>query len=189
MKIISNDIIVGCWLVFSVYWLVSALAVKRTAEQKSWQSSLAYRVPLALGIALIVRPSLFDPLKHTFALATDGAVGVTTAVCVLGLLTAIWARRTLAGNWSSVVALKQEHELIQTGPYRFVRHPIYTGILLMLLSTVVARGRIGDWLGFVFICTGIWVKLRQEESLMLRHFPDQYPAYRRHVKAIVPFVI
>jgi protein-S-isoprenylcysteine O-methyltransferase Ste14 len=108
---------------------------------------------------------------------------------VFGLFVAIWSRRILAGNWSSEVTFKQGHELIQTGPYRFVRHPIYTGILLMCLGTVISAGRIHCWLGVVIIFAGFWIKLNQEESLLLRHFPGDYPSYRSRVKALVPFVI
>jgi hypothetical protein len=93
------------------------------------------------------------------------------------------------GNWSATVTFKQGHELVQAGPYRFVRHPIYTGILLMILSSAIVQGRLQSWLGFLIMCAGFWIKLKQEESLMLRHFPDEYPAYRARVKALVPFLI
>ena len=101
----------------------------------------------------------------------------------------IWARRTLGDNWSSEVAFKQGHELVKTGPYRFVRHPIYTGLLLMCLGTAVVVGQLHSWLGFPFSCAGFWFKLKQEETLLLRHFPDDYPAYQKQVKALMPFVI
>jgi protein-S-isoprenylcysteine O-methyltransferase Ste14 len=104
------------------------------------------------------------------------------------LLVALWARRTLAGNWSRAVTFKQDHELIQAGPYRFARHPIYTGMILMALGGAVAGGRLHCWLGFLLICAGFWIKLSQEESLLLRHFQADYPAYRARVKALVPFV-
>jgi protein-S-isoprenylcysteine O-methyltransferase Ste14 len=108
---------------------------------------------------------------------------------VFGLVVTIWARRTLAGNWSSDVTFKQGHELVRRGPYRFVRHPIYTGLLVMGLGTAVNTGRLRCWLGIVVVGIGFWIKLKQEERLMLRHFPDEYPAYRKQVKALVPFII
>jgi protein-S-isoprenylcysteine O-methyltransferase Ste14 len=108
---------------------------------------------------------------------------------VLGLAVAIWSRGTLAGNWSATVTFKQGHELVQTGPYRFVRHPIYTVILLMILGSVIAVGRLQSSFGFLIVCIGFWIKLKQEESLMLLHFPNEYPAYRARVKAPVPFLI
>jgi protein-S-isoprenylcysteine O-methyltransferase Ste14 len=102
---------------------------------------------------------------------------------------AIWSRRTLAGNWSSDVTFKQGHELIQNGPYRFTRHPIYTGILFMALGTAVAGGLLRCWLGFLLFFAALWIKLSQEEALLLRHFPETYPSYRTRVKALIPFII
>jgi protein-S-isoprenylcysteine O-methyltransferase Ste14 len=112
-----------------------------------------------------------------------------TAICVLGLIFTLWARQTLAGNWSSNVTLKQGHELIRTGPYRIVRHPIYTGLLLMTIGTAIFIGQVRGGVSLLLITLGFWIKLSQEERLLLRHFPDVYPAYQHEVKALVPFVI
>jgi protein-S-isoprenylcysteine O-methyltransferase Ste14 len=125
-----------------------------------------------------------SPTPHT-----DLSRAIAAVVCVCGLCVAIWARRTLAGNWNSTVTFKQAHELVKTGPYRFVRHPIYTGILLMCLGTAMKAGQLHCWLGALLIGVGFWIKLRQEETLLLRHFPDEYPAYRKRVKALVPHII
>ena len=96
---------------------------------------------------------------------------------------------TLAGNWSSDVTFKQGHELIRTGPYKLVRHPIYTGLLTMSLGTATEIGQLHSWLSILVTAVGFWIKLRQEERLLLRHFPEDYPHYQKHVKALVPFVI
>ena len=106
---------------------------------------------------------------------------------MLGLLVTLWARWTLAGNWSSDVTFKQGHELIRRGPYRFVRHPIYTGLLMMCLGTAIEIGH--SRLAGLLVAAAFWIKLKQEERLLLRHFPDEYPAYQKQVKAIVPFLI
>ncbi|SPE60693.1 Isoprenylcysteine carboxyl methyltransferase (fragment) [Verrucomicrobia bacterium] len=107
----------------------------------------------------------------------------------LGLIVTLWARWTLGGNWSSSVTFKQGHELIRTGPYRLVRHPIYTGLLVMALGTALDFGQFRCWLALPLMTTAFWVKLKQEEKLLLRHFPREYPLYKRQVKALVPFVI
>lgn len=120
---------------------------------------------------------------------TNWALVTGAVVCVFGLFVTIWARWTLAGNWSSDVTFKQGHELVRTGPYRFVRHPIYTGLLVMGLGSAIEIGRLRCWLSIVVVGIGFWIKLKQEESLMRRHFPDEYPAYQKQVKALVPFVI
>ena len=110
-------------------------------------------------------------------------------ICVLGLFVTIWARRVLAGNWSSDVTFKHGHELIKIGPYRFVRHPIYTGLLVMCLGTAIEIGKVRGWLALPLMVIAFWIKLKQEERLLLRHFPDEYPAYQKQVKSLVPFVV
>jgi protein-S-isoprenylcysteine O-methyltransferase Ste14 len=189
MATVSNSIIIGCWIIFLVWWLVSARRVKTTAERQSWASSIAHRIPVGLSYVLLLNPGLPPPLNLALTPHTDSARVFGTVVCVFGLLVTIWSRHKLGGNWSSEVAFKQGHELIKTGPYRFVRHPIYAGLLLMCLGTAIVVGRIHSWLGLLLLCAGFWIKLKQEESLLLRHFPNEYPAYQKQVKALVPFVV
>jgi protein-S-isoprenylcysteine O-methyltransferase Ste14 len=188
MPKIPGLIILSCWLVFILYWLISWIAVKATAERKSFASSLIYRVPLIIGGFVLGkigwhRPMNFPLTPHTFLSEWIGA-----AVCLIGLAITIWSRWTLAGNWSSDVRFKQGHELVQTGPYRFVRHPIYTGILIMCLAIAIQFGRLHQWVGVLIIGIGLWIKLKQEETVMRQHFPE-YGEYRKRVRALVPFVI
>jgi protein-S-isoprenylcysteine O-methyltransferase Ste14 len=109
------------------------------------------------------------------------------ALAVLGLFLALWARGTLGKNWSGTVTFKENHELIERGPYALVRHPIYTAMLLMYLGTALALGRSGGLVGFPILFLSFWIKYRQEEALMLVHFGDQYRAYMKRVRALVPF--
>jgi protein-S-isoprenylcysteine O-methyltransferase Ste14 len=95
----------------------------------------------------------------------------------------------LGRNWSSAVLFRKDHELIEEGPYRFVRHPIYTSLLLMCLGSALARAQISSALGLIFLFIGFSIKLRQEEILLTRHFPAAYPSYRTRVKALIPFII
>jgi protein-S-isoprenylcysteine O-methyltransferase Ste14 len=110
------------------------------------------------------------------------------SICVFGLGTAIWSRKTLGDNWSQDVEFKQGHKLIVRGPYRFARHPIYTGHLLMALGTAIASGLLIAFIGAICFVAGFWIKLRQEERLLLAHFPEEYPAYKARVRALVPFL-
>ena len=189
MATFPNLAICACWLIYIVYWVVSARGLKPVVERQSWLSILAHRIPIVLGVLLIVFPKLPFPLHLALTPQTGLTAAIGAVVCALGLSVAIWARRTLADNWSGTVTFKQGHELVQAGPYRFVRHPIYTGILLMIMSSVITVGRLHCWLGFLIVGAGFWIKLKQEESLMLRHFPGEYPAYRVRVKALVPLLI
>jgi protein-S-isoprenylcysteine O-methyltransferase Ste14 len=182
-------IVLACWIVFFAYWWISARRVKAIAERIPLSAALAYRLPLLLGIILVSVKWLPQPLLIQLTPVSPWSVYAGYVLCILGLLFTVWARRILGGNWSSEVTFKEGHELIQAGPYRFVRHPIYTGILTMLLGTVLCEGRLGSWLGFLSIGVAFWIKLNHEERLLLRHFPEAYPGYRKRVKALVPFVI
>ena len=112
-----------------------------------------------------------SPLNVTLV-PRSAVVSILSSGCaVSGLATALVARRTLADNWSAVVTFKRDHELITRGIYHYIRHPIYTGVLLMFLATVLLVGTLGAVLGFLIVFIGLWVKLKQEEVLMERHFP------------------
>src|SRR5207245_9521973 len=110
-------------------------------------------------------------------------------LCVSGLVFAIWARVILGRNWSGVITLKEGHELIERGPYRVVRHPIYTRILAMFAGTAIAVGYLGGCLGLLLVFVSFWLKLKREEDLMLKHFQDKYAVYQRRVKRIIPFLV
>jgi hypothetical protein len=111
------------------------------------------------------------------------------AICVLGLMVSIWSRMALGSEWSRDVELKQGHKLVERGPYALVRHPIYTGHLLMGLGTAVGSGLLVAFAGLALFLVGFWIKLRQEERLLVRSFPVEYPAYRARVRAMVPYVL
>jgi len=179
----------GFWLIFVVWWIVAAFGQKAVAERQSRGSWTAHRVPVTLGTVLLFFGKFPPPLGFRLTPQADWLLLFGAVVCGLGLAFAIWARLTLAGNWSSNVTFKQSHELITSGPYHFVRHPIYTGLLLMVTGTAIARGDLCYWLGTLLWAIGFWIKLKQEESVMLAHFPGEYPGYSARVKALVPFLL
>jgi protein-S-isoprenylcysteine O-methyltransferase Ste14 len=182
-------IILACWITFIVYWIVSASRTKKIAEKQSLLSALAHRIPVGLGWWMLAFPKWPPPMNWPIVPHADLIRILGAAICAYGLFFTIWARRTLAGNWSSDVTFKQGHELIKAGPYRFVRHPIYTGLLIMSLGTAIEIGQLHCWLSIVLTGIGFWIKLSQEERLLLRHFPNEYPAYQKQVKALVPFIL
>jgi len=184
-----QQLIPACWIAFLAYWLISARATKKTAERQSFVAGMIYRVPQILGALLIFKPIPFSPWNLLVVPNTPMVQAIAVGLCVVGLLGAIWSRRTLATNWSSEVVFKEQHELVERGPYHFVRHPIYTSILLMVLGSALAAGRLSSLAGFLLIVVGLYLKLKQEEVLLLRHFPDQYAVYKTRVKALVPFVL
>ena len=189
MVAITSHIILACWITFIVYWIVSSARTKVVAERQSLLSALAHRIPVGLGWWMLAFPKWPPPMNWTVVSRSGSMLLLGAAVCVYGLCFTIWARRTLAGNWSSDVTFKQDHELIKTGPYRFVRHPIYTGLLIMSLGTAIEIGQLHCWLSAPVTALGFWIKLSQEERLLFRHFPNEYPAYQKQVKALVPFIL
>ena len=110
-------------------------------------------------------------------------------ICRLLIALMIWARRHLGRNWSGTVTLKENHELIVRGPYRLVRHPIYAGLLAMIIATAIQQGHIAGMIAVVLVFVSFWIKSSAEEELMLKQFPDQYPTYRKRVKRIIPFLL
>jgi protein-S-isoprenylcysteine O-methyltransferase Ste14 len=129
------------------------------------------------------------PLNLRIVPRATPIVGAAAFLCSAGLAFALWARATLGRNWSGVVTLKEGHELVERGPYRFVRHPIYTGMLVMLFATALVQSHVGGFVGVLLMLASFWIKLEREETLMLQQFPERYAAYRQRVKCIIPFVL
>ena len=186
MNLFAHYTITTCWLLFLIYWIISARRLKPVAERQTRQAAFTYKFPTLLGALLLWWPDACPGLDYQIYDRPIALRLLAAALCMGGLAVAFWARATLADNWSSNVTFKQNHELIQTGPYRWARHPIYTGLLLMALGTALISARLGSWLGLLLMTLGFWIKLKYEEGLMLRHFPDTYPGYQKRVKALVP---
>jgi protein-S-isoprenylcysteine O-methyltransferase Ste14 len=178
-------VIALCWAVAAVVWAVSALFVKRTVERPRGWTRLLTVLAVIWVFAVMSRIAGFEqPLWSPSA-----AVGVLAdLITIAGLAVAIWARATLGRNWSGRVVFKQDHELIQHGPYAYVRHPIYSGLLLMILGTAIESGRLASFALLAAFVALFAVKAHFEEQLMTRHFPEAYPQYRRRVKALIPGV-
>jgi protein-S-isoprenylcysteine O-methyltransferase Ste14 len=155
------------WIGWLVYWIVAARYVKATRWRESCASQLLYRVPLLLAASLLAVPD-FLPLLLTkrFLPPGPGAALLGTIVVALGLGLAIWARWHLGRNWSATITLKEGHSLVRTGPYRYLRHPIYAGLLLGLVGTAAA---IGEWRGILAVALALTAFVRKilvEETRM-----------------------
>jgi protein-S-isoprenylcysteine O-methyltransferase Ste14 len=178
------------WLVFIAFWIAMARGGKAVAERESAYSRLSHYPPLAIAVYLLAAPHVpFAPLNDRFAPLSLWLVRLGAALTFAGVAFAIWARVWIAGNWSSDVTLKRDHELIVDGPYAFVRHPIYTGILLALLGTALA---VGEWraaLAVVLAAAAFWRKLGIEEAVMRRQFGEAYVCYAKRVPALIPFAL
>jgi protein-S-isoprenylcysteine O-methyltransferase Ste14 len=177
-----------CWIAWLVYWVVMAFTTKRTVERRGF---MEYRV--AGGVAFVVMAAagrLLDVSPRSQVWQTTPVLEVVTCCMVAGgVAFTVWARVVLGRNWSAEVTFKQDHELIESGPYALVRHPIYTGLILMGLGTAVDYGRVIGFALVVTVCSALWWKVRMEEQVMSTHFPDAYADYRRRVRAVIPFVL
>lgn len=177
------------WLVWLLYWRAAAFGVKKTQRHETIASRMTHVVPLLIGVLLIAWPRV--PVLWLGALIFPRSLftyWIGVALVFAGLSFSAWARLHLGSNWSATVTLKEQHELIRSGPYRWVRHPIYTGILLGLLGSAIARDEWRGLLGFVIATAAIVRKLRIEEHWMRELFGDAYMEYSKKVAALVPFV-
>jgi protein-S-isoprenylcysteine O-methyltransferase Ste14 len=177
------------WLLLAAVWLGSAPFVKPTVQQQSDSSRIAQLAVLTVVFYLLFgspsTPAWFNqplmPVTLFLALA-----GLALVLC--GVAFSIWARLTLGENWSASATIKQNHTLVLRGPYRMVRHPIYTGLLIGLLGSALQHGLIRSFAAVLICAVGLWQKLSIEESFMIQRFGHQYLAYRKHVSALVPFL-
>lgn len=177
-----------CWIAWVGYWVLMAFTTKRTVERAGL---FGYRlVAGVLVVALILAGRGLDVSAQTRLWHTSLALGIVSDCIVLGgVAFSVWARIALGRNWSAEVTFKQDHELIESGPYALVRHPIYTGLIAMALGTAINYGRVAGFGVLVALCAGLWWKARQEERIMSSHFPGAYGEYKTRVRAIIPFVL
>lgn len=170
------------WAAFWIYWLVAAFSMKK--GRRSGSGALRIRVPIVIVAIILVRVHPFgNPGPHWSA--TLAALGLVLFAC--GLAFAVWARVNIGRNWGGPMSQKAEPELVTTGPYRFVRHPIYTGILVAGIGTAVALS--WAWLIGVAIAGVYFIySATVEERNMTETFPDTYPPYKRSTKMLVPFI-
>ncbi|HXA55467.1 MAG TPA: isoprenylcysteine carboxylmethyltransferase family protein [Solirubrobacteraceae bacterium] len=173
--------ILAVWVVFWVYWLVSAAGAKK--GRRAWRS----RPPgLLIAVLAVVLLRVFKPGSLAVHAAPVQALGVVLFLAGLGL--AVWARVHLGRNWGMPMTRKDEPELVTSGPYRLVRHPIYSGILLGVLGTALATNLY--WLiGLVVMGAYFIYSARVEEKLMSASFPTAYRSYRASSKMLIPFVL
>ncbi len=180
----------ACWCVFYGYWLVKARSTKDNVYVQGFWGILISRVGILAVFVLLYFPRLSTGWMGLRVLPKSYAIGIAADIlCAAGVSFALWARAVLGSNWSGAVTIKKDHEIITRGPYRVVRHPIYTGYLFATLGSALAVGEIRAVIALAMIVGGIIRKAGVEESLLSGRFPDTYPAYKKRTKKLIPFII
>jgi protein-S-isoprenylcysteine O-methyltransferase len=176
-------IVDAIWLAVVIYLTIAAFGVKRDSSPQ-----LGQRLGLMFAIvAAFLLPHLPIFRFVNFAPVNPALSVVGTILCAGGMAFLVWGRRTLGGNWSQIVTAKQRHELVTSGPYRFVRNPMYTGGLIACLGSAIVAG--GAWVFLLILLGAIFLwRVGAEDRLMTRQFPGEYPAYKQRTKALIPFV-
>jgi protein-S-isoprenylcysteine O-methyltransferase Ste14 len=177
------------WLAWAAYWVATSRAVKREVRKESRVSRWGHMLPLMLGGWLLATPHLPRAWRSLEAAVIPWSPALYwggVSMLALGLAFSVWARQHIGRNWSAMVTVKARHELVRSGPYAWVRHPIYTGLLAGFLGTAVLLDQWRGVLALSIALAALWRKLRLEERFMLETFGKDYADYRRRVRALVP---
>ena len=175
------------WMGVGIIWLITSLRTKRTQERADIVTRLMYGIPVVLAFGLLFGD--YIPVDWLRSSVLPGnvfvrATGVT--LTALGTAFAVWARFSIGQNWSSAPSVKVEHELVRSGPYAWVRHPIYSGLLLAAIGTAMALRQTRGLLAIILLWLAFWLKSRMEERFMLKTFGQEYENYSLSTGALVP---
>jgi protein-S-isoprenylcysteine O-methyltransferase Ste14 len=185
MRVVDLVIVIG-WAAFWVYWLIVARTAKSGQSGGWFGRFLGVRVALIVVIIFVIRG--LGVRRHSVGIGTDPVLaGVGLALFFLGLALAVWARLYIGRNWGMPMSHKDEPELVTTGPYHRIRHPIYTGIIVAMIGTVLATTLYGLIVAAVLAGFFIYSATR-EEAYLTEQFQDAYRAYKRSTKMLIPFV-
>ncbi len=180
-------ICIWMYLAFVIVWMAAAMGTKPTQWRVNTGSRLLYFVPTVLAFLLVFSHAWEYPwLQYPLFSSAPGLSVAGVVLTAAGLCVAVWARLHIRGNWSGGVTLKAGHQLVRSGPYRFVRHPIYSGLLLAVFGTALTNLRVRFVLGLVCLWVGFLFKSRIEENLMQRTFGPEYMAYKDRTGALLP---
>jgi protein-S-isoprenylcysteine O-methyltransferase Ste14 len=183
-------LIPALWIAWTIYWYAARKTDKAVQRRESVISRAAHIIPLGLAVALFALPDLWRGWL-SLRILPFGFVTYWVGVILLvaGLVFTVSARRHLGGNWSGTVTVKRNHELIRTGPYALVRHPIYTGLLLGFIGSAISLGEVRGVVAVALVIVAFMLKIRLEERWMTENFGDAYHRYKKEVSGLIPFVL
>jgi len=186
--LIHRWLLLALWTGWAFYWWLTSIDVKKTTRREPLVSRVLHLGPMLVAATILWSPRFVPGLETRFMPWAPWEYWLGVGVTVGGLAFAVWARRHIGRNWSAIVTLKQDHELVTSGPYALVRHPIYTGLLLGFLGSAIALGQWRGLLAVAIVYVALLRKYRLEERWMRERFGVAYDAYRARVKALVPFL-
>ena len=183
------NFVVTFWLVFLIVWGISSINAKRDIRSKTLPRGAMVRILFGLIIVVLVQiPDIRDFIEFHPLVSANPVVEITGVIlCGLGIAFAIWARINLGKNWGMPMSLKEKPELVTAGPYKFVRHPIYTGVILAMIGSALVGGII--WIVVcLFFCVYFVSSAFVEEKIMEGEFKDEYLQYKKKTKMLIPFI-
>ena len=191
----APSVIGALWATFILYWLVGALFNKKASRSTPWSGGWWVRLAIVVGVIVVVHLHRHAVAGAVLSIRRSGRFrsGIAeqwlgVGLCLVGFAFAFWARAHLGRNWGMPMSLRQGHELVTSGPYAYVRHPIYSGIMLAMIGAAVALSILLLALIVLYLAYFLY-SARTEEKMMLAQFPDTYPAYRRRTKMLLPFLL
>ncbi len=177
------------WIAWLISWIAASFWSGRTQRRVGTLETWTYRAAMIAGGILLIpwTPRLLAE-KRIWDVGYDGAYALA-ALMLAGLAFTWWARIYLGRLWSSAITRKEDHRIVDSGPYGIVRHPIYTGLIIALLATAAAEATVTALLGVALVIFGLWLKARTEERFLTAELdPDLYGSYCRRVPMLVPFL-
>jgi protein-S-isoprenylcysteine O-methyltransferase Ste14 len=184
----ASDLAGGLWLALAVVWLVMWFQMKKAKKRESPLERLQYIVPLVLGLLLLFGKG-WKMLNTRVVPDIPAVLWSGLLVTAIGVGISIWARVSLGANWSGTVTLKQDHELVCKGLYRWIRHPIYTGMLTGYFGTEMIKGHLRGWLGLALVWIGFYLKAKREEKFLQQEFGAGFEEHKRHTGMFLPKLI
>ncbi|HUA65691.1 MAG TPA: isoprenylcysteine carboxylmethyltransferase family protein [Alphaproteobacteria bacterium] len=188
MDVFYHSLFPFAWWSFAAYWLISAFWVRKTKVIEPLMSRMAHHV-IGTAALLMFAFRQYLPAPMTWQLWPQNVFTFWIGAIVMpgGLGFAVWARIHLGRFWSGSITLKEGHRLIRSGPYQFVRNPIYTGILTGVAGTAIALGQVCGLVALAILVAVYSWKIRREERILAPEFGEEYAGYCRTVPALVPF--
>jgi len=173
------------WMVFMAVWLVMGFRIKRAKQRETYRERMQHLIPVFIGFWLLFGGN-WKGMNMRLVPDTPSVWWFGLVLTAAGVGISIWARVSLGANWSGVVTLKDKHELISKGLYRWIRHPIYTGILLAMIGTAVIRGQLRCWVGFLIVLAAFYFKARREEGFLRQEFGDGFEEHAKRTGMFLP---